>query len=152
MERDRQEQKRKSLEAQFHHAQKMESIGRLAGGVAHDFNNMLGVIMGRTELALLKTDPSHPLYDELEEIRKVVEHSAGLTRQLLTFARKQPVAPTVLDLNGVVGEMHKMLRRMIGEDIHLVWVAGCGTVAGPDGPRPRSIRSWPTCASTPAMP
>ncbi len=126
LERDRQEQKRKSLEAQFHHAQKMESIGRLAGGVAHDFNNMLGVIMGRAELALLKMDPSHPLYDELEEIRKVVEHSAELTRQLLTFARKQAVAPRVLDLNRVVEGMHKMLRRMIGEDIHLVWLPGAG--------------------------
>ncbi len=109
------------IAAQLQQAQKMESIGRLAGGVAHDFNNMLSVILGNTELALNGLDPGHPHFVELQEIRKAASHSADLTRQLLAFARKQTVIPKVLDLNATVEGMLKMLRRLIGEDIELAW-------------------------------
>jgi CheY-like chemotaxis protein len=102
----------------------MESVGRLAGGVAHDFNNMLGVILGHTEMALNRLDASQPLFATLQEINKAAQRSAELTRQLLAFARKQTVAPQVLDLNETVGGMLTMLRRLIGEDIQLVWLPG----------------------------
>jgi PAS domain S-box-containing protein len=120
----RAEAEREKLQAQLTQAQKMESVGRLAGGVAHDFNNMLGVILGHTELAMDKLDPSQPLYTHLLEVRKAAERSADLTRQLLAFARKQTIAPKVLDLNDTVESMLKMLRRLIGEDIHLAWMPG----------------------------
>jgi PAS domain S-box-containing protein len=113
-----------SLESQLQQAQKLESIGRLAGGVAHDFNNMLGVILGHTELAMGEVDPTQTLFAALQEIRKAAEHSADLTRQLLAFARKQTVAPRVLDLNETVEGMQRMLRRLIGEDIDLAWLPG----------------------------
>ena len=115
---------RKRLEAQFRQAQKMESVGRLAGGVAHDFNNMLGVIIGHTELALDQLDPGQPLYADLLEIRKSARRSADLTRQLLGFARKQTVAPRVIDLNAIMTGILTMLRRLIGEDIDLAWIPG----------------------------
>ncbi|MFI5380950.1 MAG: ATP-binding protein, partial [Tepidisphaerales bacterium] len=120
-ERKRVEEEKAGLETQLRHAQKMESVGRLAGGVAHDFNNMLGVILGHTELAMEQVDPAQPLYGDLEEIRKAAERSANLTRQLLAFARKQTAAPRVLDVNQTVAGMLKMLERLIGEDIHLHW-------------------------------
>jgi PAS domain S-box-containing protein len=123
-ERKAAEQQRASLEAQLHHAQKMESIGRLAGGVAHDFNNMLSVILGNTELALGAVDPSDPLHADLVEIHRAAHRSADLTRQLLAFARKQTVVPKVLDLNVTLGGMLSMLRRLIGEDVELVWRPG----------------------------
>jgi two-component system cell cycle sensor histidine kinase/response regulator CckA len=112
---------RLALELQFLQAQKMESVGRLAGGVAHDFNNMLGVILGHTEMALEQTGPGQLLHADLTEIRKAAERSADLTRQLLAFARKQTVAPRVLDLNEVVSGMLNMLERLIGEYVHLDW-------------------------------
>ncbi len=112
------------LESQFHQAQKLESIGRLAGGVAHDFNNMLGVILGHTEMALDHIDPSHPLHDSLLDIQKAAQRSADLTRQLLAFARKQAISPQVLDLNDTISGMLRMLRRIIGEGIDLVWKPG----------------------------
>jgi PAS domain S-box-containing protein len=111
-----------SLESQLRQAQKMESVGRLAGGVAHDFNNMLGVIIGHTELALDQMDSTQPLFTPMQEILQAALRSAALTRQLLAFARKQAVAPKVLDLNETVEGMLKMLRRLIGEDIDLVWL------------------------------
>jgi PAS domain S-box-containing protein len=123
-ERKQAEAEREKLRTQLIQAQKMESVGRLAGGVAHDFNNMLGVILGHTELAMDKLDPSQPLYTHLLEVRKAAERSADLTRQLLAFARKQTIAPKVLDLNDTVESMLKMLRRLIGEDIHLAWMPG----------------------------
>jgi PAS domain S-box-containing protein len=110
------------LEAQLHQSQKMESVGRLAGGVAHDFNNMLGVILGNTELALARVDPAHAIHGFLEEIRTAAERSVNLTRQLLAFARKQAIAPRALDLNATIEGMLKMIRRLIGEDIELVWL------------------------------
>ncbi len=115
---------RESLQNQLNQAQKMESIGRLAGGVAHDFNNMLGVILGYTELGLDMISPGHPVHDGLLEIRKAATRSADLTRQLLAFARKQTVVPKVLDLNETVHGMLNMLRRLIGEQIALDWRPG----------------------------
>ncbi len=114
----------KSLEKQLLQAQKMESIGRLAGGVAHDFNNMLQSILGHSDLALGDIEDDHPLHENLMEIRKAASRSAELTRQLLAFARKQTVSPIVLDLNDTVTGMLKMLRRIIGEDIELIWKPG----------------------------
>lgn len=120
-ERKQAEMEKARLEAQLQQAQKMESVGRLAGGVAHDFNNMLGVILGNTEIALGELPPNAPLVTELLEIRKAAERSADLTRQLLAFARKQTVTPKVLNLSEIVDGMFKMLRRLIGEHIDLVW-------------------------------
>ncbi|MCD4829071.1 MAG: PAS domain S-box protein [Candidatus Cloacimonetes bacterium] len=114
------------LTAQLQQAQKMESVGRLAGGVAHDFNNMLLVILGHTELLLDQMGPNDPLRSNIEEIRNAGNRSADLTRQLLAFARKQTVSPVVLDLNKTVDSMLKMLRRLIGEDIDLIWKPGEG--------------------------
>ena len=111
----------KKLQEQLIQAQKMESIGRLAGGVAHDFNNMLTVIIGHSELGLIRLAPNHPVRDDFIEIRKTAERSADLTRQLLAFARKQTIAPKVLDLNETIPGILKMLQRLIGEDINLVW-------------------------------
>ncbi len=115
---------KEKLQAQLTQAQKMESVGRLAGGVAHDFNNMLSVILGHAEMALEQIDSGEPLFEDLQEVRKAAERSADLTRQLLTFARKQTVAPKVIDLNKTVAGMLKMLRRLIGEDIDLAWRPG----------------------------
>ena len=112
------------LEAQLFQAQKMESVGRLAGGVAHDFNNMLGVIIGRAEMALEQDVPADKLRHHLKEILKAGLRSADLTRQLLAFARKQTAVPKILDLNDTISGMLKMLRRLIGEDIELLWVPG----------------------------
>ncbi|MFH0782012.1 MAG: PAS domain S-box protein, partial [Pseudomonadota bacterium] len=123
-ERKQSEEERAKLQLQLTQAQKMESIGRLAGGVAHDFNNMLGVILGHTEMALNKLDPSEPLFASLQEIGKAARRSADLTRQLLAFARKQTVTPKVLDLNETVSGMLAMLQRLIGENIDLVWLPG----------------------------
>jgi PAS domain S-box-containing protein len=114
----------KKLESRFIQAQKMDAVGRLAGGVAHDFNNMLTVIVGHVELTLMKVSPSDPLHHQLREIDKAARRSADLTRQLLAFARKQTIAPKVLNLNDTVSGMLTMLRRLIGEDIDLVWRPG----------------------------
>jgi two-component system, cell cycle sensor histidine kinase and response regulator CckA len=120
-ERKRGEKERKKLEEQLFQAQKMESVGRLAGGVAHDFNNMLGVIIGRAELALNTEVSADQLQHNLKEILKAGLRSADLTRQLLAFARKQTAVPKVLDLNSTISGMLMMLRRLIGEDIDLLW-------------------------------
>jgi two-component system cell cycle sensor histidine kinase/response regulator CckA len=112
----------RKLEAQLHQAQKMELIGRLAGGVAHDYNNMLSVIMGYVELAIEKAGPDSALHDDLHEILSAAKRTASITRQLLTFARKQTIVPQVLDLNETISGMTKMLQRLIGEDIDLAWL------------------------------
>jgi len=111
----------KKMEAQLLQAQKMESVGRLAGGVAHDFNNMLGVILGHVEFALEKAEQDHDLHANLKEIQTAAKRSANITKQLLAFARKQTISPRQLDLNDTVESMLNMLRRLIGEDIDLVW-------------------------------
>lgn len=118
------EVEKERLEARLHQAQKMESIGRLAGGVAHDFNNMLMVIIGYTEISLDSLDTSDPLYENLTEISNAAKRSTDLTRQLLAFARKQTIAPKVLDINETVAGMLKMLQRLIGENIDLHWQQG----------------------------
>ncbi len=115
------EEEKYKLEAQLQQAQKMESVGRLAGGVAHDFNNMLGAILGYAEVAQDEVDPAQPIHGYLEEIRKAAARSADLTRQLLAFARKQTVSPKAIDLNDTITNMFKMLQRLIGEDILLTW-------------------------------
>ena len=120
------EEEREKLQAQLNQAQKLESVGRLAGGVAHDFNNMLSVILGYTELALTRVAPSDPLHIDLQHIFDAGKRSADITRQLLAFARKQTIAPKVLDLNETVESMLKMLRRLIGEDVNLAWLPGIG--------------------------
>jgi two-component system, cell cycle sensor histidine kinase and response regulator CckA len=120
---------KRKLQEQLAQSQKMESVARLAGGVAHDFNNMLGVIIGHTELAMVQVDASQPLFASLREIRTAAERSAALTRQLLAFARKQTAAPKVLDLNETVAGMLKMLRPLIGEDIDLTWLPADGACA-----------------------
>ena len=109
------------LEAQLRQAQKMEAVGRLAGGVAHDYNNIVMGILNYAELCRDGVDADHPIRQWIDEISTEARRSANLTRQLLAFARKQTIAPQVVDLNDVVGNMLRMLRRLIGEDIDLAW-------------------------------
>jgi PAS domain S-box-containing protein len=110
---------RRELEAQLHHAQKMEAVGRLAGGVAHDFNNLLTIITGYSDLLLESLEADEDARPLVEQIRKAGERSAALTRQLLALSRKQVLAPKVIDLNTQVRETESILRRVIGEDIEL---------------------------------
>jgi two-component system, cell cycle sensor histidine kinase and response regulator CckA len=126
---------KKGLEAQLLQAQKMEAVGRLAGGVAHDFNNLLGVITGYSELLLKDLGPEHPGLKCLAEIQKAADRAASLTRQLLAFSRQQVLQPRILDLDEVVANVEAMLRRLIGEDIHLVTkrTAGLGHVRADPG-------------------
>lgn len=115
------EQQRQQVEDQLQQAQKMESVGRLAGGVAHDFNNLLTGITGNVSLALMDLPQADPLRETLEEINQAADSAATLTRQLLAFSRKQLISPKVLDLNRTIDNSYKMLRRLIGEDIDLVF-------------------------------
>ncbi len=125
----------KKLEQQFRQVQKMEAIGQLAGGVAHDFNNILTAITGYTELMLLDSEATDPRREALEEIRKAAERATGLTSQLLAFSRQQVLELRVLDLNDVVAGMDKMLRRILGEDVELAasLAAGLGYVRADAG-------------------
>lgn len=109
------------MEEELRQAQKMESLGRLAGGVAHDFNNMLSIILGNVEMILLDLEPENPLGKSLSQIQKAAKRSSEFTKQLLAFARKQTIAPKVINLNDTLEGMLKMLRRLIGEDIELIW-------------------------------
>jgi PAS domain S-box-containing protein len=120
-ERKKAEAEREGLQNQLLQSQKLESIGRLAGGVAHDFNNMLSVINGHAEMALEQLSRSDPLYEDLWNILNAGRRSATLTRQLLAFARQQPIQPRVVNINKIVSSMLKLLSRLIGEDIQLEW-------------------------------
>ena len=120
-ERKKAQEERERLQAQLFQAQKMESVGRLAGGVAHDFNNMLGAILGSAELMLQDSAPAQPHHEDLLDIRKTVERATELVRQLMAFARRQPVQPRPVDLNAAVAETLRMLRRLIGTNVALEW-------------------------------
>jgi two-component system, cell cycle sensor histidine kinase and response regulator CckA len=123
-ERKKAEEEREKLQAQLLQYYKMESVGRLAGGVAHDLNNMLGIIIGSAEMAALQVGPGEPIYQNLQHIIRAGHRSADTVRQLLGFARKQTISPKVLDLNQTISGMLKMLRKLIGEDIELAWIPG----------------------------
>ena len=120
----------KQLERQFFQAQKMEAVGRLAGGVAHDFNNLLSVILGGCDLVLMD-EVSDLKRADLQEIRKAATRAASLTGQLLAVSRQQVLAPQIVDLNALVAKVESLLRRLLGEDIELLRVAGAalGTIA-----------------------
>ena len=115
---------RKQMEDRLRQGQKMEAVGRLAGGVAHDFNNLLTLINGYSALVLGRLDSNDSNWGQIEEIRRAGERAASLTRQLLAFSRRQVLAPRILDLSAVVGDIEKMLRRLMGEDIDLEIVRG----------------------------
>jgi two-component system cell cycle sensor histidine kinase/response regulator CckA len=111
---------RQTLEEQLRQSQKMEAVGQLAGGVAHDFNNVLSVVLGYGEMLLGQTEPGDPMHADVEEICKAAKRAADLTRQLLMFSRQQVLEPKVLDLNEVLAGMDRMLRRVLGADVDLV--------------------------------
>ena len=125
-ERRHAETERRRLEEQLQHAVKMESIGRLAGGVAHDFNNLLTAILGNLELASQRLRSDNEAQELLGEVRDAAVSAAGLTRQLLAFSRRQIVEPRLVDLNELIARMHKMLARLIGEDVELRTLPGPG--------------------------
>jgi PAS domain S-box-containing protein len=134
-ERKRLEQTLRQTEEQLRHSQKMEAIGRLAGGVAHDFNNLLSVVLGYSSLVLSSFDADDPRAEDIREIRTAGERAAKLTKQLLAFSRQQVLAPAVVDLNDIVSRMDHMLRRVIGEDVKLRTVTepGLGLVKVDEG-------------------
>ncbi|HET7904163.1 MAG TPA: PAS domain S-box protein, partial [Candidatus Eisenbacteria bacterium] len=114
------EAERGELEAQFRHAQKMEAVGRLAGGVAHDFNNLLTAIMGHAQILASRVAADTPPHRDAEEIMRAADRAAMLTRQLLTFSRREVVLPRLLDVNTVVSDLGRMLRRLVGEPVEIV--------------------------------
>ena len=123
-ERKRAEKEKEKLQSQLNQAQKMESVGRLAGGVAHDFNNMLSIINGYAEITIDMLDPGEPARENIREIYNAGNRSTDIVRQLLAFARQQTISPAKLDLNDTISGMLKMLQRLIGENIELTWHPG----------------------------
>jgi len=119
-ERKRAEKETEIIQTQLLQAKKMEAVGILAGGIAHDFNNLLMVILGYSELLASRLPPGTPLLHDIEAIKKAVERGSALTGQLLTVSRKRVMQSTVFDVNAIVGDIEKLLRRLIGEDIHLI--------------------------------
>ena len=122
--REQAENRRQDLEDQLRHSQKMEAVGQLAGGIAHDFNNLLTSIMGYTGFALDTLSPEHPVYADIQGIQRSAHRAATLTRQLLTFARKQIINPEIVNLNDLILNMDEMLSRLIREDIELMTLPG----------------------------
>ncbi|MDT8444777.1 MAG: PAS domain S-box protein [Desulfuromonadales bacterium] len=117
----KEEEEKAKLEAQLHQSQKIESVGKLAGGVAHDYNNMLSIIIGYAELAQMKLDSAHAIQENLKQILSAANRSRDITRQLLAFARKQTIDPKILDLNASIESTLKLLRNLLGENIDLNW-------------------------------
>ncbi len=126
LSRQQAERDRERMEMQLRQAQKMEAVGQLAGGIAHDFNNLLQAIQGYTDLVLADLNSQDPHREELEQVKSAAQRAANLTRQLLTFSRRQVIAPVDLDLNEVIGNLMQMIRRVIGEHIQLEFVPGYG--------------------------
>jgi two-component system cell cycle sensor histidine kinase/response regulator CckA len=118
------EAKHEKLEAQLRQAQKMDAVGRLAGGVAHDFNNMLSVILGNAHMTMKSMAPGDERLEDMQQVIDAAQRSAELTNQLLAFARQQPIEPALIDLNESIGKILKMLGRLIGEDVELIWKPG----------------------------
>src|SRR5207245_419569 len=121
IEQKRAEDEVRRIEHHVQQLQRLEAVGRLAGGVAHDFNNLITVISGRTQILLLRLPATDPIRRELELIRQTAERAAILTRQLLAFGRKQMLASKILDLNALVPAMMALLQRLIGEDVELAF-------------------------------
>lgn len=124
--REKAEEEREQLRAQYYQAQKMESIGRLAAGVAHDFNNMLTIILGFASLGTAKFPSDHAIQSDLKAIIRAVERSTEMTTQLLAFSRNQAVAPKVIDLNQTFDGLQKLIQRMVGGSIRLLWMPSAG--------------------------
>ena len=126
---------RKRLETQLILSQRLDAVGRLAGGVAHDFNNLMTIVIGNSDLMLMSLDKNDPLRKDVKEIKKAGDRAASLTRQLLAFSRKQALSPRVLDLNAVLTEMDKMIKRVIGEDVEIrtIYAQGLGRVKADPG-------------------
>ena len=118
------EAQKRQLEEELRQSQKMEALGRLAGGVAHDFNNLLTVIKGHSELIIERLPTKDPLHGSGQQIRKAADRAASLTRQMLAFSRRQALEPTVFDMNSLVADMYKLLKRLIHEDIEFTFRAG----------------------------
>ncbi|HWQ12821.1 MAG TPA: ATP-binding protein [Roseiflexaceae bacterium] len=114
------EQRVQALNAELIQAQKLEALGHMAGGVAHDFNNLLTVIMGGLDLACATLPPDHPAHTDLEDVRAAADRAIALTRQLLTFARRQAVAPQIMDLNSLIEQNRRIFQRMLGADVELI--------------------------------
>lgn len=123
-ERKKAEEEKEKLQKQLQMAQRMEAIGYLAGGVAHDYNNISSIVMGYAELALTKISNHDPAHNDIHQIIKATQRSTDITKQLLAFARRQPIAPKILDINNTIDHMLTMIKRLIGEDIDLAWVPG----------------------------
>ncbi len=123
-ERRHAEEEKEKLQKQLLHAQKMESVGRMVGGVAHNFNNILGIIIGCSEVIMMDLEPDNPLYSQLQLIVNSSQRAANLVRQLMAFAKKQTASPKILDINKTLSDMHKMLYQLIGEHIELIWKPG----------------------------
>ena len=124
LEQREEKAERKKLESQLQQVQKMDSIGRLVGGIAHDYNNMLGVIIGYSELILKDLNREDPVYNKVEQIYDVSNRSLNLNNKLMAFARKQTISPRIIDLNSTIGTTIEMLKSMIGEEINLIWKPG----------------------------
>ncbi|MBF0204365.1 MAG: transporter substrate-binding domain-containing protein [Desulfamplus sp.] len=124
IQRKRLEKEREKLLYQLNHTQKLESIGRLAGGIAHEFNNMMGVIIGYTEMAMIQLEDGNPLNRKLANIKNAAERSASLTNQLLAYARRQTITPKVVDLNKNMENIIATLRQLIRKEIDIVWLKG----------------------------